>query len=244
MNFELDQATEEDQRAALLSSKRGSLMKTQQSELDLPFNLRAVDSKIAPGSSADAAQFMQLQHKTGSRDWFRKCLILQRSGRKIPAVAPTAIAAAHLVPESERVYKVKDFRHGMVAFSDDPFDSNTAGHVYYICGRNKDDVILTWSNDVKVSGGVDCVPLSFYQDHWGDKLLFAATNLNGYDFSDFNKPAVPINRYEHLGDRYLAAIDDLKKIRRDKHSHDADRMFKILTRDIDRMEAHYKKFAA
>lgn len=244
MSFTGLEASAEDVRTAELAGKKPSLMRTKQDGLDLPVNLSGEIPKMAPQDSEAAARYLRLQHTTESDDWFRKCLVLQRTARGIPALAPSAIAAAALTPESERVYLIDDLRRGMVGYCDDPYDSNASGHIFYILGRDKENRILTWSNDVKGTGKVDVVYLDFYKARWGDTFQFGATWLNGYDFSDFNKPAEPVKHFSSLGDRYLSAIDDLKKIRVDKEKRNNKQLVRVLTRDIDRMEKHYEKYAA
>lgn len=240
MNFSELTLSDEELRIGRDCAVKGSLMKSKQDALDLP-DLRASSDRLAPKDGEEAAAYLRNQHTSGI-DWFRKCLILQRSARFIPAMYPTAVAAQEATPESERVYKIKDLRRGMVAFCDDPNDSNSAGHIFFIAGRHNDE-ILTWSNDVKRTGGVDIVPLSFYTTHWGDKFQFGATFLNGYDFSDFNKPARPVKNFNTLGDRYEDAIDTLKGIRKDKEKRGADKMVRVLTRDIERMQHHLERYA-
>ncbi len=246
MNLAPEFASSEDVRIQKLTSQKGSLMKTKQGSIDLPDNLRETLTpiKVATNNGEEAGNFLRSQHNINSLNWYRMCLALQRTARGIPAVYPSAYTAMEATPESERIYKPADLRMGMIAYSDDPYDSNDAGHVYYIIGRN-DNGILTWSNDVKRMGGVDIVYLDFYKTHWGDTFKFGATWLNGYDFSDFNKPAEPAKNYNSLGERYLESIEELKRIRRFKESKPGtERVVRLLTRDITRMEDHYSKFAA
>lgn len=240
-----DRATPEEERLFTLSERRLSLPSYRQDHLDLPFNLRGPVPKIAPNDSEKAATYLKLQHSTDSDEWFRKCLVVQRTARGIPALAPTAYAAALLTPESERIHKLDDWRRGMVGFSEDPNDPDDAGHVFYVIGRTKKNVILSWSNDVHEPGHIDVVRVGFYESAWHHRIMFAATWLNGYDFSDFNKPPEPVKKYNTLGDRYSEAIDELIRIRERKQKHDENRkIIAVLNRDIERMQRHLKRFAS
>jgi hypothetical protein len=246
MDSSLEFARTDEVRIAALAERKGSLMKTRQGHVDYPGALKQDTSKFeAPRTGEQAAEFLKTQHSSSDNDWYRMCLMLQRMARGIPALYPTAFAAMEATPESERVYKISDLRRGMIAYSDDPYDSNDAGHIYYIAGRFEDVRVLTWSNDVKRMGGVDMVPIEFYKNNWGDTFKFGATCLNGYDFSDFNAVPEPTKKHNTLGDRYEDALDSLKKIRRFKESKPGtERVVRILTRDITRMEEHLNKFSA
>lgn len=199
--------------------------------------------KLAPASSDDAAHFNREQHAMDSRAWLRKCLALQRTARKCPAVFPTALSAAIATPKEERVEDKKDLRRGMVGYSYDPKIPGTAGHVFLIVGR-LDGSIITASNDVKTPGGVDYVSLDFYENVWGHTFQFGATWINGYDFSDFNKP-VQVTKGS-LGAHYKAMIDDLKGIRARKREKLGAKhaLVLALSNDIERMTKHYDAWKA
>jgi hypothetical protein len=165
---------------------------------------------------------------------------LQRQARGLPAVYPSAISAALATPEKERVHKVSDLRRGMVGYCDDPNDSNPYGHIFFIIGKDKSGRILTWTNDALNVGGVDVVPLDFYQKNWGDTFQFGATWLNGYDFSEFNKP--PVETRGKLGDNYRAALEDIvrleRKHRNKGHTILADKLAKDIAVMRRRLEKH------
>lgn len=188
-------------------------------------------TKLAPRNANEAAKFLREQHD-GTRDWTRLCLKLQREARGLPAVFPSALSAALATPKAERVTNIKDLRRGMVAYSDDPRDSNVFAHVYYIAGWH-DDRLLTWTNDAIRTGGVDVVPIDFYQKEWGDRFMFGATWLNGFDFSDFNAP--PVETRGKLGDNYRHAIEDIEKVLR--YHKDAGHVLLAnkLQKDLDKM---------
>lgn len=201
-------------------------------------------TNLAGHNTSEAAAYLTLQRKNGS-NWFRECLILQRTARDIPPLAPSAFTASQLTPASERVHHLADLRRGMVGFSK---GSSPAGHVFFILGRRpgfdleNPDGILTESNDVVSgrTGAVGIVPLSFYRVHWGHTFQFGATWLNGYDFADFNAKPKPV--HPSLGANYEEAIHLVEKAvkahatDKDQHLHD------LLVRDLARMKARAKRF--
>lgn len=194
-------------------------------------------SKVALKNTEEAALFLKEAHE-GPLVWERFCLKLQRMARGLPIVYPSALTAQLATPESERVYKIEDLRRGMIAYSDDPNDNNPSGHVYFIAGRNKLGQVLTWTNDAIRTGGVDIVPIDFYRKNWGDKFQFGATWLNGYDFSEFDKP--PVETRGRLGDNYAAAIEDLEKIERHHRSRGHIILADKLKKDLERMKRRLK----
>lgn len=194
--------------------------------------------EFAPRGTEDAARFLREAHD-GPLTWERMCLSLQRQARGLPVVYPSALTAAAATPEEDRVYEVKDLKRGMIAYSDDPSDANPYGHIYFICGRNKNGVMMTWSNDVKRRGGVDLVPLSFYQNKWGDGFQFGATSLNNFTFSEFEPPK-PVR--PSLGDNFANAIENVEKAIRfhEKRGHGA--LVRALKKDLAEMEQTAKRF--
>lgn len=197
---------------------------------------------LALKNSEQAAAFIRRQVDSNSNDWYRKCLVLQRMSRGLPAVYPTALSAANATPKVERIYDRTKWRRGMVGFCYDPRIPGTAGHIFSIAGR-EDGKIITGSNDVKQSGYVDYVPLNFYESRWGHRIQFAATWLNGYDFSDFNKPPKPVIAGS-LGEQYKAALDELKKVRkqkREKHGPNHPLVL-ALNNDIEHMQKTYNRW--
>lgn len=192
-------------------------------------------TKFAPRNSDEAAQFLLSEHKQGDTGWYRECLILQRTARGIPAVFPSAYAAAVGTPESERVYLEDHFRRGMVGFSK---GTDSAGHIFYIAGRDHNGTVMAWTND-KRHGMVDLVPMSFFEDVWHHKILFAATYLNGYDFRDFNKPPKPV--HATLGKNFDAGIQSLEKALEYHKRHNHDSLVALLTKDIKRMKKQLER---
>lgn len=203
----------------------------------------------APATGNEAAQFLRHQHAIGSLAWRAKCLMLQREARKIPALYPSALSAALATPKSERITHISGLRRGMVAFSDDPNDSNPFGHVYFIAGRRGGDKsdpnnVLVWSNDVVPGrpGAVGLVTLHFFKVNWGDNFQFGATWLNGYQFHEFDKPPKPAPERVHLADNYDHAIDDIsRELHRIKGSGHPN-MVAALENDLARMKRNRRKF--
>lgn len=114
------------------------------------------------------------------------CLKVCRTARNIPARYPSALVSANETPHEFRIHKVEDIRRGMVAYFDDPRDGNPFSHIATAIGRvrgfeprNLGDVIFE-TNSVK-SGLVVPVRGDYFERYWGDKFLFAATWLNGYE---------------------------------------------------------------
>lgn len=199
-----------------------------------------MSNKVAPRATKEAAEFLRTAH-TGPLIWEGLCLMLQRSARGLPPVYPSAIAAQLATPESERVYKREDLRRGMVAYSDDPRDSNVFGHIYFIAGRDKSGRILTWSNDIRRSGGVDIVPLDAYEKYWGDTFQFGATWLNGYDFAEFDKP--PVETRGTLGANYRAAMEDVARLERKHRAKGHTILADKLAKDLEVMKRRLKRYS-
>jgi len=193
---------------------------------------------VAPKNTEAAALFLRDAHD-GPLKWKALCLKLQRQARGLPIVYPSALTAALATPKTERVTNVKDLRRGMVAYSDDPNDSNPFGHIYFIAGRDSDGRVLTWTNDAIRSGGVDVVPLDWYATNWGDHFQFGATWLNGFDFSEFDKP--PVETRGTLGDNYRHAMDDVRRVI--KYHKDAGHTILVrkLEKDLAVMERRLAK---
>lgn len=210
---------------------------------ELTLSARALVSlpKLAPNSTEEAAAFLRAAN-AGPAKWLALCLQLQRMARGLPAVYPSALAAALATPEEDRVYSVADLRRGMVAYSDDPNDGNPYGHVYFIVGRNDAGNVLVWSNDARRPGGVDIVDLSFFERYWGDHFQFGATSLNGYDFGEFEEKPKPKPGRAKLGDNFEHAMDDLRKAIKHHKEKGHDRLVAVLRRDLERMKRQLARF--
>lgn len=201
----------------------------------------------APRNGNEAASFLKRQHDTGA-NWRAMCLSLQRNARGLPAVYPSALSAQRATPVSERVNRIADLKRGMVAYSDDPSDSNPWGHIYFIIGRKSRKVsrsdpsnILCWSNDVVAgkSGAVGVVALTFFRANWGDGFQFGATWLNGYDFAEFDKAPKPVANRGTLSKNYEHAIEDVEREIRRIRGTGHPRILELLESDLTRMKQRY-----
>lgn len=201
-------------------------------------------SPDAPNGTKDAMAFLRRQHTSNSSAWNALCLSLQRQARGLPGVYPSALAAQQATPRSERVERVDNLRRGMVAYFDDPGDSNPYGHIVGVAGfRPKApktlDNLLVWSNDAKSAGQVDLVAASFFPSHWGDSFRFGATWLNGYDFAEFDKaPPKPAE----LGDRYDRAIELLVNAVEYHRKQGHKALVNALQADLERMRNRRRKW--
>ena len=198
-------------------------------------------TKLAPRNTHDTIAWEQNERRL-NHHYPGQCLILQRKGRGIPPLAPTAFTASQITPASERVFKLENLKRGMKGFSK---GSNPAGHIFEILGRRKGfalddpDGILTLTNDVPSSGHLAVVPFSFYHNVWNHTFQFGATWLNGYDFADFNKPPKPV--HPTLGANYQHAIADVKKALK---AHKGDGPIEaLLQKDLERMQRRLKRFS-
>lgn len=128
-------------------------------------------------------------HQTTSQIGFNPdgmCLKVCRTSRDVPSKYMTAKECQDAVPKEFRIYRVRDWRKGMKLYVDDPNDSNTAGHIVTIVGRVKgfdwddpNDVIVE-TNSV-VAGQLVRVRATYFTQHWGDKIQFAAPWINGVE---------------------------------------------------------------
>lgn len=167
------------------------------------------------------------------------CLKICRSARAIPARYPTALSAMLATPREDRVYDPYKIVRGMVMYFDDPADSNTAGHIVTVAGRQDDRMILTWTNDAEYSGSLNVVRASFFPRYWGDTFQFAATSLNGFDL-DLPEIGQKAKQKKPLGkkgkQRIKDMIDELEGMieRHEKQGH--DRIVKALRRDVKELK--------
>ncbi len=124
------------------------------------------------------------------------CLKICRTSRDIEPMFLTAKLAQDATPLQHRHHKVRDLRKGMKLYFDDPFDSNTAGHVVTMIGRvrgfDPDSLhdVLVETNSVK-SGELVVVRGDYFAEHWGDEFQFGATWLNGHVLDVFEKKVKP-----------------------------------------------------
>lgn len=151
-------------------------------------------TRKSPATRAEQFAFLRKAHE-GPDKWFRLCQSLTRQAAQLPAVAPSAAAAAAMVPKSLRVFDLADMRRGMAVFWGRPDDSNPSDHVTTLAGftsgpRNLDHM-LNWTNDAVAPGSVDLVRGSFFPSRWGVPLMFASPTLNGYWLPGFGPSEDP-----------------------------------------------------
>lgn len=210
---------------------------------------------VAAHTRQEQFQFLRDAHD-GPLTWKGYCQRLAREAAGTPAVYPSALTSAHATPEAERVYHVRDLRRGMVAYFDDPHDSNPYAHVVTVAGWRDhtptDDLadLLVWSNDAARTGGVDLIRASFFpgtSPGWGDPFLFGATSINGYDLPGYGAGAP---RPVTLGETYDRAINSVRRAirhHRRKQAEDPTRrraaIIKALTTDLARMKETRKRFS-
>lgn len=186
----------------------------------------------------EAMAYLRGQHTSGSHAWGGMCLALQRTARDIAPMYPSAISAAHATPEEFRVYKLENVKRGMIAYWDDPNDSNPFGHITGVAGRD-DDELLHWTNDAAGYGTVSLVHHSFFPNYWGDKFLFAATWLNGQELDmGTPKPPKPVK----VGDNLRDAIKSLDKAIAYHLERDHPTLVKALKRDRAELQETLKKY--
>lgn len=136
----------------------------------------------SPANRAQQFAFLRDAHE-GPDVWRGLCQSLARQAARLPAVAPSAAAAAAMTPARLRVHDIADVRRGMVAFWGTPHDDNPFDHVTTVAGFDGPhtlDAMLNWTNDAVEAGSVDLVRGSFFPDRWGDPFMFAAPVLNGF----------------------------------------------------------------
>lgn len=195
------------------------------------------------------------EHETTAELGFNpdgRCLQICRTARNLGAVYPSAVVAQNATPAAHRVPHVADVRRGMVAFYDDPHDSNPFGHVVTVVGRDRerdpDDLgsLLVRSNSVQ-SGKVVVVRGDYFPTHWGDAFTFAATWLNGValDLPDGGPAAPPSPEPEYIGRRgasRLRAIEaELTQMIANHRRFGNDRIVNALKRDREAIRQSLRK---
>lgn len=216
----------------------------------------------APRTRPQQFGFLRAAHK-GPLVWKALCLSLARQAPGLPAIYLSAKAAMDATPKARR-YPLAKARRAMVAYFDDPTDSNPFAHIVTIAGwdgctacwdgspdddpahQHTGDLndLLVWSNDAKRTGGVDLVRASFFPTHWGDPFKFATDWLNGYDLPGYDPDAkpTPAPGRETLGKNYDHAIADVRRAIRVHRRAGHTRVVAALAKDLARMKATRAKF--
>lgn len=184
-------------------------------------------------NTKDTMSYLRHQASSGTTAWEGKCLVLTRSARGIPPVYPSALAAQEATPFLHRVHNLPAVRRGMVAYWDDPNDSNPFGHITTVAGRNKAGELLHWTNDASGPGRVSLVRHSFFKQYWGDDFQFASDWLNGFELDlPEAKPKVKPKPLEHGAPQIQAAITRLETAMATHRRRNHPRLVKALERDV------------
>ena len=204
-------------------------------------DLTARTATLVSRSTPETMSYLRGQASSGSTAWQGLCLRLQRTARGLPGVYPSAIAAAEATPRDRRVILQSKVVRGMVAYWDDPNDSNPYGHITAVAGRDPNTgELLHWTNDAAGPGRVSLVRHSFFPQYWGDSFLFATDWLNGYDLDmPEKKPALPL---AHGAPRIQDAIKRLEKAAAAHREKGHTRLVKALERDITHLHKILSRF--
>lgn len=203
----------------------------------------------APRTGNEACAYYRQQITSGSTAWLRRCLALARIARGLPAVYPTANAAALATPKAERVHDIGALRRGMVVYYGTPDDDNPADHIGTVAGWQGNKItgkladLLVLSNDVVAGkpGAVGLVHGDYFPRNWGDPLMFGATWLNGYNFADLDAGKV-IPPRNPLGSDFDAAEASLRKAIRRHRESGHTRIVAALSRDLAEMVQTRREF--
>lgn len=182
----------------------------QDDDTDVPVGLAFMARALDSTRHWEEALNWYRNHTTESAIGFdpdRACLKICRTARNVPAKYLTAKECQDAVPEANRVYAVRDLRRGMVAFFDNPGDSNVAGHIVTIIGRVKgfdpDSLhdVLCVTNSVQ-SGHLTVVRADYFEEHWGDPFKFGATWINGVEIDHPGPKGSKVERFNEGGPVY------------------------------------------
>jgi hypothetical protein len=173
------------------------------------------------------------------------CLKVCRSARNIGSYYPSAIAAAHGTPAGARV-KMAKLKPGMVAYFDDPNDSNPSGHIVTVRAvapiiRSLNDIIVE-TNSVK-SDQLVKVRGDYFQKQWGDSFQFGATVLNKVNLLLPQPPAPqPQAPPKKKMPKYRALLQEMKDMEAWHRKAGNKRIADAMLRDIAEVEETIKKF--
>lgn len=201
----------------------------------------------APRRGSEAVAYLKAQRDSNTTKWDGLCLSLARHARGIPALYPSALAAAHATPVTERVKYWPHLKMGHVVYFDDPDDNNPYAHIATVAGwngpRTDPDNCILGSNDVRGPDGnlVGFVPLTWFKKHWGDSFLFGAGWLNGYNFRELDAGTAVVK--PHAGPELDAAIASLEKaIRRHRAAGGRTTLVNALVKDLAELKETRTRF--
>lgn len=146
------------------------------------------------------------------------CQKICRTARNIGPGYASALAQQQATPLSLRVYDPENAVNGMVAFFDDPNDSNPFGHIATLMGRIKGAdrgslaSCLFRTNSV-VANRIVVVRGDYFERHWGDRFQFFGKTLNGVllDLPE-KKPSRPDPEPESLPNLPKGAVARLERM--------------------------------
>lgn len=180
-----------------------------------------------------------------------QCLKIARTARNIPSKYPSAISAAHATPLAAR-RKLTQLKPGMVAYYDDPHDSNPYGHIVTVRWvapiiKSPYDIIVE-TNSVK-SDNIVKVRGNYFPTHWGDSFLFGATMLNGVNLllphttsTVPQQPASPGKLGPVAEQRIKDAIAELQHLVAVYKNNGNTRVVTALQRDIAELQETLKNY--
>jgi hypothetical protein len=200
-------------------------------------------------------EWLAADRRAHRKIWAEKCLVRARSGRNLPAVAPSALAAAHMVPMSDRLDRAELLAQktvqGLVGFADDPSDGNPFGHVYTLIGRNKIETPICDTNDALGTGYGWIVGYDWFKPHWGDDFSFASRSLNGFALllpranpNPNNHPSAPTSDPGFALASVEYAIHRMEKaiIWREKHTPGKVALIRALRKDLAELKETRRTF--
>jgi hypothetical protein len=189
----------------------------------------------APHTRPEQFAFLRDAH-AGPLVWHRECLSLARQAPGLPGGIPSAHAAAVMTPAAHRIHDAAKITRGMFVYFANFHDDNPDDHVVTAAGWDSGHVtgqlhdLLTWSNDIVRTGGVDLVRADRFPDDWAAPFWFASISHAGFMLPGFTDPrggAEPDP--EHSLD---VAISALRKSLRWHRAHHHPRRVAAISRDL------------
>lgn len=182
----------------------------------------------------------------GPAVWHDHCLSACRQAPGLPAVAPSAHAAAVMTPTAHRVTRVRDLRRSMVVYWANFQDDNPDDHVTTVAGwrtpEPTDDVddLLTWTTDVP-TGGISLVRGSYFPEHWDAPFWMGGISLNGFYLPGFGPPEPP-PAPAHLGAQFDVAITAVRRSLAYHRAHHHPARVAALVKDLAELKETRAKF--
>jgi len=127
-------------------------------------------SRISGNQAYAHMNIWLLQHRNGFKGW---CLRTCNDAWALPHTAPSAIEAWHQTPAQHRHKDLKGIKVGAPIY----FDGGAYGHIV-LQSKRAGYVIST---DAPTPDYIGEVPYSWFEKHWGYKLLGWADHFCGQD---------------------------------------------------------------